>query len=108
MIKRRFLVYLPLLLIYMVAPSGAETRQKISFWNLFTAGRSHAVVSELVARFNAQNADYYVEQVDVPYAHITNKILPAVAGNVAPDIADRKSTRLNSSHSQQSRMPSSA
>ena len=25
-----------------------------------------------------------------------------------PDVADRKSTRLNSSHSQQSRMPSSA
>ena len=25
-----------------------------------------------------------------------------------PDLADRKSTRLNSSHSQQSRMPSSA
>ena len=28
--------------------------------------------------------------------------------NVAPDTADRKSTRLNSSHSSVSRMPSSA
>ena len=32
----------------------------------------------------------------------------AVDANGIPDITDRKSTRLNSSHSQQSRMPSSA
>ena len=38
------------------------------------------------------------------------KDIPLVAGDrvVVPDTGDRKSTRLNSSHSQQSRMPSSA
>lgn len=87
MIKRRLSVVILLILICNASLSWAESRQKISFWNLFTSGPSHAVVSQLVSRFNAQNPDYYVEQIDVPYAHITNKILPAVAGNVAPDIA---------------------
>ena len=36
------------------------------------------------------------------------RILDAGSGHVEDDLADRKSTRLNSSHSQQSRMPSSA
>ena len=33
---------------------------------------------------------------------------PSLSEETAPRIIDRKSTRLNSSHSQQSRMPSSA
>ena len=37
---------------------------------------------------------------------ITNIIIQNIKGNIS--IEDRKSTRLNSSHSQQSRMPSSA
>ena len=60
-----------------------EGRRKVVFWNLFTTGASHAVVTELVDRFNSASPDYYVEQVDIPYAHIHSKILPAVAGDVA-------------------------
>ena len=37
-----------------------------------------------------------------------NPLAVQVMQEVGIDIADRKSTRLNSSHSQQSRMPSSA
>ena len=33
---------------------------------------------------------------------------PALTAQFGPSVSDRKSTRLNSSHSQQSRMPSSA
>jgi len=69
------------------AEEDSEGRRKVVFWNLFTTGASHAVVTELVARFNSANPDYYVEQVDIPYAHIHSKILPAVAGGVAPDVA---------------------
>ena len=36
------------------------------------------------------------------------KGLTVIEGNAEKDLKDRKSTRLNSSHSQQSRMPSSA
>ena len=44
---------------------------------------------------------------EAAYRMLQNNLDPAVAEN--PDaLVDRKSTRLNSSHSQQSRMPSSA
>ncbi|HUU90632.1 MAG TPA: extracellular solute-binding protein [Phycisphaerae bacterium] len=66
------------------APGG---RTKITFWNLFTAGDSLRVVTDLVNRFNERQTAYFVEQVDIPYSHIHTKILPAVAGNVPPDVS---------------------
>jgi ABC-type sugar transport system permease subunit/ABC-type glycerol-3-phosphate transport system substrate-binding protein len=65
---------------------AATGPQKVVFWNLFTSGSSHDVVVELVDRFNRSQSAYVVEQVDIPYNHITAKILPAVAGGVAPDL----------------------
>ena len=41
-------------------------------------------------------------------ADLTAPSTHAVLEGIAPDGGDRKSTRLNSSHSSQSRMPSSA
>ena len=67
------------------ADDERQTRKKIVFWNLFTGGSSHEVVTELVARFNHRQQEYVVEQVDVPGGHITAKILPAVAGGVPLD-----------------------
>ena len=41
-------------------------------------------------------------------SEIATDDIVAALQSVAEELADRKSTRLNSSHSQQSRMPSSA
>lgn len=81
-----------LILLVGVIPSSVDadderqTRKKIVFWNLFTGGSSHEVVTERVAHFNHRQQEYVVEQVDVPGGHITAKILPAVAGGVPPDL----------------------
>ncbi|MBM4082935.1 MAG: extracellular solute-binding protein, partial [Planctomycetes bacterium] len=78
-------------LLAMAASSlGAATpkaRQKIVFWNLFTTGASHEVITELVQRFNAASRDYYVEKTDIPYTQLHTKMLPAIAGNVPPDVS---------------------
>jgi len=66
---------------------GREGRGKVVFWNLFTDGDQLKVITELVARFNAQNQQHFVEKVDIPYQHIHTKMLPAVAGNVPPDVS---------------------
>ena len=57
------------------------------------------------------NARYILSRTEVASAEWLHRERgdPTYAENVLPVIeADRKSTRLNSSHSQQSRMPSSA
>ena len=68
----------------------------------------------------AVQADHSIEHIRIadtwanrdPYAwpeDIVNEVEMVLRTTVYPDVAlDRKSTRLNSSHSQQSRMPSSA
>ena len=77
-----------ILLVFLLPPAvSAEeeaSRKKVVFWNLFTGGSSHEVVTELVARFNRRHTEYVVEQVDIPGNHITSKILPAVAGELPP------------------------
>ncbi|MGB2819632.1 MAG: extracellular solute-binding protein [Phycisphaerae bacterium] len=65
----------------------ANGRRKLVYWNLFTAGTRHEVATELVRRFNERNAEYYVEQVDIPYQQIHDKMLRATAGRVPPDVA---------------------
>ena len=65
----------------------ADARQKIVFWNLFTTGDQHKVITELVDRFNRSSPDYYVEKIDIPYQHIHAKMLPAVAGRTPPDVS---------------------
>ena len=42
------------------------------------------------------------------YINVTGNISHNVAFRITPDVSDRKSTRLNSSHTDISRMPSSA
>ena len=69
------------------AARAEESRRKVVFWNLFTAGEQQRVITELVGRFNRASGEHIVEQVDVPYSHIHTKMLPAVAGNVPPDVS---------------------
>ena len=51
-----------------------------------------------------------IEQMDNSIKFLEKELLNIRAGKANPNMLsrDRKSTRLNSSHSQQSRMPSSA
>ena len=90
-VTRSLYAAMALILLVGAIPSSVDadderqTRKKIVFWNLFTGGSSHEVVTELVARFNHRQQEYVVEQVDVPGGHITAKILPTVAGGVPLD-----------------------
>ncbi len=65
----------------------ANGRRKLVYWNLFTTGTQHEAATELVRRFNESNREYYVEQVDIPYTQIHDKMLRATAGGVPPDVA---------------------
>jgi len=79
-----------LLLFLVAAPvftGDTQAREKVIFWNLFTAGDQLKVITELVDRFNRSNPDYEVEKVDIPYQHIHPKMLPAVAGGTPPDVS---------------------
>ena len=76
-----------LVLLGAAAARGETARRQVVFWNLFTAGDQHQVITDLVDRFNRSSADHHVEQVDVPYTDIHTKMLPAVAGNVPPDVS---------------------
>jgi len=81
------------LLSLLAAPASAVSagdppaREKIVFWNLFTAGDQHRVITELVRRFNETSDRYVVEKADIPYTHIHAKMLPATAGGVPPDVS---------------------
>lgn len=66
------------------SPAG---RTKLVFWNLFTTGKSHETLTELVRRFNDGNPRFYISQVDIPYQQLHTKILSAIAGRVPPDVA---------------------
>ncbi|MED5415465.1 MAG: hypothetical protein VYC64_10960 [Candidatus Latescibacterota bacterium] len=66
------------------ADDERQTRKKIVFWNLFTGGSSHEVVTELVALFNHRQQEYVVEQVDVPGGHITARSYPPSPGVCRP------------------------
>ena len=58
---------------------------------------------------NKQLKDLKAELFNLRFQHAINQLdNPVRIDAVKKDIADRKSTRLNSSHYQQSRMPSSA
>jgi len=75
---------------WTAAPSQAgdeQPRRKLVFWNLFTTGDQHDVITALVQRFNNSNSEYYVEKVDIPYQHIHSKMLPAIAGGTPPDVS---------------------
>lgn len=76
--------------VSIVAAAQAATPDEpteIVFWNLFTTGDQHRVITDLVDRFNARQSAYRVKKVDIPYQHIHAKMLPAVAGNVPPDVS---------------------
>ena len=58
----------------------------------------------LVVSFNGNTQKFYIDAVEKDSTSISGSI----GASVSALVLDRKSTRLNSSHSQQSRMPSSA
>ena len=65
----------------------------------------------LISKSNAKKANIDTIQSKIIHkkANITNfPKIGKIIDDFKPDMIDRKSTRLNSSHSQQSRMPSSA
>ena len=75
------------------------------------------VMTTLVNHFNATNKDNIVVKPQIiewgPYyqqltARIAARDIPTIAVMHTSQIGDRKSTRLNSSHVSESRMPSSA
>ena len=67
---------------------------------LVAAGYDNSYEGEAYATVSGQNSNNSVR--------IPNSFFKALSENGNWELKDRKSTRLNSSHSQQSRMPSSA
>ena len=83
---------------------------------LFTVNKTPVTVSEfkyIYEKSNNKNADYseksLQESLDL-YTRFKLKVAKArdLKMDTLPSLRDRKSTRLNSSHSAKSRMPSSA
>ena len=70
-----------------IAASGKDTRQRVLFWNLFTTGASHEVITRLVKQFNETQDDYVVVKSDIPYGQLHTKMLPTIAGRVPPDVS---------------------
>ncbi|MFP4058461.1 MAG: extracellular solute-binding protein [Candidatus Brocadiia bacterium] len=78
------------LLAVLAAPAAGDEggeRRTLVFWNLFTQGTRHEVMTELVRRFNRRQSEYRVDQVDIPYAQVHAMMLRAIAGRVPPDVA---------------------
>ena len=83
--KKLFLAFL--LTSQTIAASVKDTRQRVVFWNLFTTGASHQVITQLVQQFNETQNDYVVVKSDIPYRQLHTKMLPAIAGRVPPDVS---------------------
>ena len=65
--------------------------------------------SEQMARlFDLEDSGYFYTRLQNPTNDAVAAKIAALEGGVAAMLTDRKSTRLNSSHSRASRMPSSA
>ena len=78
----------------------------------FATARIGAVLVNINPAYKSHELDYALNKVRcrvlvMARGHKSNHYLESLR-QLAPEIEDRKSTRLNSSHSQQSRMPSSA
>ena len=81
---------------------------------LFDAGRAGVLtdrgvvdVTDSVRQYGPRNGEETMEAIIVHWDEVKAE-LERLAGSAPGVPLDRKSTRLNSSHSQQSRMPSSA
>ena len=62
---------------------------------------------EVAKRYDREGADE-ITFLDITASHEGRDTTVSMVEKIAEQVLDRKSTRLNSSHSQQSRMPSSA
>ncbi len=60
-------------------------RQRIVLWHLWT-GKWQKVVESIVARFNAQQDDYFVDPLLILPDNADTKFFMAVAGGVPPDL----------------------
>ena len=93
--------------VQMVAQSGHEgdARAAIGVFDSGVGGLS--VLREIRALLPAEDLLYVADSGAAPYGDRSADFIHERARSIV-EFLDRKSTRLNSSHSQQSRMPSSA
>ena len=88
---------------------GGETLLKYGIWDDVTGYNRDRLKLINVPVLKSHHASYGVTAVVKNYMGVVSGALGTNShGAIAYGILDRKSTRLNSSHSQQSRMPSSA
>ncbi len=66
-------------------PAGPVT---ISFWNAYNAQAEEPYVEKtLIPAFEASHPDIKVQPVNIPYDQFHQKLLTAIAGGTAPDVA---------------------
>ena len=80
-------------LISCGAPNGnssinAEGKQEVEFWTMQLQPDFTDYFTDLITRFEAENADIAVRWVDVPWADMQSKILTAVSAGTAPDVVN--------------------
>jgi len=66
----------------------AEGRERVVFWH-FWGGSQRAAVRDIVERFNASQADYWVEEIAVPGQNLDMKFFMALAGGDFPDVVNQ-------------------
>lgn len=76
-------------------PSGEKGAGpvKISYWTPFSGGDGE-FMAEMVKKFNAENKDIQVEQLNMKFDDYYTKLATAVASDQAPDVTVMHSTRL--------------
>lgn len=65
--------------------SGTQT---VEFWTMQLQPKFTDYFNQLIADFEAENADITVNWVDVPWADMQSKVLTAVSANTAPDVVN--------------------
>ena len=79
---------------------AVDAEQRVVFWN--------AAAEELIGRSARRAEGRLLKDVLPPRASVTSRLAETLSAGESRSETDRKSTRLNSSHIQKSRMPSSA
>jgi putative chitobiose transport system substrate-binding protein len=67
---------------------NADGKQEVEFWTMQLQPDFTDYFTELIASFEAENADIVVRWVDVPWADMQSKILTAVSAGTAPDVVN--------------------
>jgi multiple sugar transport system substrate-binding protein len=83
--KKIVIMIAALSLVLGMGLQPAAAQVKITMWSLFSGGEGH-IMSDLIARFNAEHPDIVIEEQLIEWAQYYNKLLTGLLSGEAPDI----------------------